>query len=516
MANWNVGGSAVYGIKQDGEEDFSNVSLQSIVRLGGGDTCNIVNPVDLIHIGKTYSNGFINQTKPKIICKFGKYFLGTWGNIAGDGSVHLNFALYNYDNGLYTVKEMIGGFSHNTGGGAEEQYCWICSLVNPLSGQSIISIIEWVYLLETNGVNQWNINDNLPLSNTRIKWLPINTLGEADLDKSEDTSGEGGGKGNLDTSSDNIPWNDAPSLDLQSTGFLTMYAPTSSELASLSSFLWSSDLVDTIKKMWDSPMENIISLMAVPLTPSTSGSAPVKIGGVETGVSMNLLTNQFFMLNCGSIDIKEYYGNALDYNPYTKLSIFLPFVGIVPLSSDDAMDGKIEVRYLIDLLSCEGVAQIKITRADYEGVTHHYKCNVGYRIPLSMRDYSGMYQSIVGGTLAVGSAVALGGGVATGGALVSATSNAVNSSKVNTQRSGGISANSGILDILYPYLIIERPVQSLANNYKKFNGYPSNITSKLKNLSGFTIVDRIIGDGLSCHEDEKELIYNQLKQGIIL
>ena len=125
MANWNVGGSTVYGIKQDGEEDFSNVTLQSIVRLGGGDTCNIVNPVDLISIGKVYSKGHTNINNPKIIAKFGNKYLGVWSQ-GPSGNYLLSFALYKYENGIYISTENIGSFTHNTGGGMEEQYCWIC------------------------------------------------------------------------------------------------------------------------------------------------------------------------------------------------------------------------------------------------------------------------------------------------------------------------------------------------------------------------------------------------------
>ena len=94
--------------------------------------------------------------------------------------------------------------------------------------------------------------------------------------------------------------------------------------------------------------------------------------------------------------------------------------------------------------------------------------------------------------------------------------NAVMNSKPTVERTGSVSSNIGQLAVQNPFIIITRPRQSLAENYKHYGGYPSNITARLGSLSGFTKVDAIRINDLAATEPELVEIYALLKKGVII
>ena len=95
--------------------------------------------------------------------------------------------------------------------------------------------------------------------------------------------------------------------------------------------------------------------------------------------------------------------------------------------------------------------------------------------------------------------------------------NAVSSSKVTTQRVGNISGGVSLMDDFVPYLIVHRPIQSLAQNYAQNKGYTSNISAALSSLNGYTEVEYIHLDGISGATDaELNEIERLLKEGVII
>ena len=105
---------------------------------------------------------------------------------------------------------------------------------------------------------------------------------------------------------------------------------------------------------------------------------------------------------------------------------------------------------------------------------------------------------------------------AVGGAATSAI-NVATHSQSDVQRSGAIVSNTGVLGEFTPYIVIHRPKQSLAQNFKGFKGYQSNITSLLGNCAGYTEIEYIHLTGISGATDtELEEIESLLKEGVII
>lgn len=344
----------------------------------------------------------------------------------------------------------------------------------------------------------------------------------------DDPSQGGGNDGRYD------PWGTGdtsqvaglPTTDVGSTGLMTLYNPSSSQLRALSNFLWSDGFIDTIKKLKNDPFESIIGLNMLPFAPITSGSENIVIGNCDSEVSAPLCS-QYKQINCGAIQILESWGSFLDYSPYTRIEIFLPFVGMRTLKTDDVMGKSVGVVYNIDCVT--GSAMCCVTANG--NVLYTFNCEVAYHVPLTGSNMNEMIKGILT-TVGVGIATAgVGASVGTaGGLLGSATApymggagltiasalNVVAGKEHSVVRSGALSGSTGILGDLIPYVVIHRPIQSLPANFGHFKGFMSSITNSLGGFSGYTEVAYTHLDGVTATDEEKNEIMELLVQGVIV
>ena len=161
----------------------------------------------------------------------------------------------------------------------------------------------------------------------------------------------GGGYGSgIINPSDPIPDPEAPEIDAVTTGLLTIFKPTISQVQALGDYLWSSAFdVNTLKKLFSDPMEAIIGLSIIPINPPAAGSKSVKIGDVDTGITMPYIGRQFVEKDLGSVTIDPYIGSFMDYSPYTKIDIYLPYVGFRSLDPSDVMGTTLSIKYIIEI-----------------------------------------------------------------------------------------------------------------------------------------------------------------------
>lgn len=331
------------------------------------------------------------------------------------------------------------------------------------------------------------------------------------------TSGEDGGNGDWDNTSDTIGIPTAPTLNVSDLGFITVFNPTLSQIKSLADYMWSNGFNEnTLKKLFANPIDCIIGFSLVPCSPSSGGVAEVVVGNISTGVSMNLVDEQYVDVDCGSIQLKQYWGNYLDYSPYTKLTLVLPFIGSVHLNPDDCMNKTIHIVYRIDILSGGCVAFITCD----DNLFYEFTGSCSSQLPITNLDFKNMISSLISiGTTAVGvgSAIAMGGLTAPMVAVgIGNTANNVMNSKPTIEHASSLGSSSGFLSIRKPYLIITRANQCVPKDIEKYHGLPSLITTKLKDVSGYTEVSIIHLDNVSCSEEEKIELDGLLKGGVIV
>lgn len=294
-------------------------------------------------------------------------------------------------------------------------------------------------------------------------------------------------------------------------GLWKVYNPSEGQLQAFGAWLWSSDIIEQIVKMISNPMNAIIGLHVLYATPATGGAQSIKAGYLDSGVSAPVVTNQYTIINCGSVIVPEAYKNALDYD-YTNVSVYLPFIGIVPLNTREVMGSKISIRYRVDVLTGTCLATISVSRQSSNAILYTFSGNCAVQIPLTSGNY---------GTLLTGLLSAVGGvaaSVATGGAALPAVAgvgSAIVNARTNVSRTGNLGSNAGALGVRIPYLIITRPIAYDATNYSNYYGYPANKTVTLSNVSGFTRCKSVHVEGLPATEEEKTMIETALKNGVI-
>lgn len=325
-------------------------------------------------------------------------------------------------------------------------------------------------------------------------------------------SGTGGGTGNFDGTSEDISIPDLPSLSAVDTGFITLFNPSAGELKNLASYLWG-DVFDisTWKKIFADPMDAILGLSIVPVNVPSAGSANVNIGNISTGLSMTKASSQYVSVDCGTINVNEYWGAYLDYSPYTKAEIYLPFIGAHPVTIDDIMGKPVHVVYHIDVLSGACCAYVQCGGTVLYSFVGQCSCS----IPITANDWT----NVINGALSI--AGSIGTMVATGGAtapmaVTNIASTAVNSFKPDVEKSGSMGGMGGMLGVQKPYIILTRPRQAVPARQNTFTGYPSFITKTLSECSGYTEVESIHLENVPATQNEIDEITELLKSGVII
>ena len=295
----------------------------------------------------------------------------------------------------------------------------------------------------------------------------------------------------------------------------TVYNPSMSEINSLGAWLWSSNFIDQLLKMFSDPMQAIIGVHKVFASPAVSGRSNIVVGYLDSGVAANVVGSQYTTINCGTVKLSEYFGNVFDYSPHTKVSLFLPFIGVVDLDVGEVMRASISVIYHVDVFSGACLAEVNVTRDGAAGgVLYTFSGDAAVRYPLS----SGSYMGMVSGVLSVVGGIA--GTIASGGSLAPALlggAAGIGNARTSVQHSGSISGNAGAMGGKKPYLIIRRPQTAMANNYEHYSGVGANQRVTVFQMDGYFRLEDIRNVNIKGATDtEIEEIVRALEEGVLM
>lgn len=346
--------------------------------------------------------------------------------------------------------------------------------------------------------------------------------------------------GDGDVTSDPIPDPPAkPIFDVTNTGFVVMYNPSVTEIRQLAYFMWSGDFTDLIKKMFASPFEAIISLKML-FCPITAGSAQtVWLGNVETDVTMAKITDQFTDVDLGTINVNEFFGSFADYAPFTKIQIYLPFIGFKDLNVDEVMNSQLHLRYRVDVYTGACIAYLTVTKTikstNLNSILYQFDGNCAMEIPFTSNDNSRYVAAIMNSVASSALSLANTSGFTTPvagkgfnqkevpstfelGSLAPVANGMLDimSAKPNVQRAGSLSGAVSAMAIKQPYIIIHRPIAQMPADYQKYLGIPLNLTRQLSNVKGYTVVSQVFMSSELATDREIAMITEALKNGVIL
>lgn len=332
----------------------------------------------------------------------------------------------------------------------------------------------------------------------------------------------GGGDGEGDNTTDTIPSPSVPTISAFGSGLVELYNPTSSQLATFGSWLWGTGFdLSTLKRVFNDPMDMILGLSIFPVSPPITGSTEhIQLGNLTCeDVSCNVLARQYQKYSFGTIDLAEYYGSYLDYAPYTKVQIYLPYIGIRTLNTDEVMKKTIGVSYTIDFLSGACVCHIMVNGS----LMYEFGGSCNEAVPLTGRDMSVLVQGIAGMvatgvTAAVGAVGAMSalpatataeafGAVGAGFAATAGVGMArqVLGSKPTVEHASGIGGATGLIAWQKPFLIVERPRLCHPPNQEHFTGYPGFLYFTVSQLIGTGYTKFVNFEPVNIHATDAEL-----------
>lgn len=296
----------------------------------------------------------------------------------------------------------------------------------------------------------------------------------------------------------------------------SVYHPTQAQVNNFGAWLWSDDIITKIQQVLENPMEGIITLHKVFATPIDSGNGSIVVGRLDSNVPSATVNQQYVSVDCGYVDCNEYFGSVFDYAPYTSISLYLPFIGIVPLNVSDVMRGKVHVTYGVDVFTGACLAMIEIIRDNCTANIYQYSGVASVEYPLT----GGVHSGLINGLLGIAGGVAGIAMASTGvGAVAGASTIAgglASAAKTNNARASSFSGNAGAMGVKIPYLIIERPQIKIAETFPNLAGYPTNYSCRIGDCEGQINVRNVHVSGINATEKELTLIENLLKSGIII
>lgn len=382
----------------------------------------------------------------------------------------------------------------------------------------------------------------------------VEGLRPIDVDNPYDEGGvseESDSTGNFSDDSDTVSEDTMPILSAVDTGFATIFTPGSLQLKALADVFWSQNLLTLLQNTAEKISDMFVSLGIVPFYVTPGRTVEVTwMGWAITEVMLTLAGWQYKEFDLGTIDLADdprifTSGSALDYSPFSKLGIYLPFIGFQELDIDECRGATVQLLYRVDIMSGSCVAIVKINGNSL----YQFTGNCMTQIPITSESFENLFTNVVQVGLAASNAK-VAGAVAGGGdsvtseqwdadkitesqaqaqlnqhkairshaqaSLGNATANAMMGLKPNYNKTGSLSASNSLMCVKQPYLFLTTPRQCMPSYYQKYAGFPANITDTLGNFSGFTVVSEIRLNGLVATSPEVAEINELLHSGVII
>ena len=203
-----------------------------------------------------------------------------------------------------------------------------------------------------------------------------------------------------------------------------------------------------------------------------AGYKQLKGGRYDFGQQAPYVKEHTIVVDCGSVEIAGQYQSLLDYNPFSRLTIYLPFIGFQELDDKLVVGHTLKVQYVVDVLSGRCLAQLYVDSTELKSCIAEY-----------------------GGTIAADEMFGGDSGYNYYGAYELMT----------TMQLGELSC--------YVLIHTKIPLEGDIVNYK---GLPTNEIVKVGDVTGFIKYSSIHVDGMTATDVEKSEIENLLMSGIFV
>lgn len=250
--------------------------------------------------------------------------------------------------------------------------------------------------------------------------------------------------------------------------FFTIYEPTNANMKKINDaiFINAADGTTINVQQYFSSYKKFYCKIPV------AGYKPLKGGRYDFGEQAPYVKEHTIVVDCGSVEIPEQYHSLLDYSPFSRLTIYLPFIGFQELDDKLVVGHTLKVQYTVDVLSGRCLAQLYVDRTDLQSCFAEY-----------------------GGTIAADEIFGTDNGYNYYGTYELMT----------TMQLGELSC--------YVLIHTKMPLEGDIVNYK---GLPTNEIVRVGDVTGFVKYSSIHVDGMTATDSEKSEIESLLLSGIFV
>lgn len=325
--------------------------------------------------------------------------------------------------------------------------------------------------------------------------------------------------------------------DITGSGLLTKtYMLTPQEAQGIGAFLWGADYMTNIKLLNTSPIENVVACKLFPFE-VTGTNTSVKIGNVDSQTTADLVAKNVIKKESGALTVPTFYTSQadnlkfLDYDPFTKVEIFLPFIGLKELPTDIVMGGTLKIQWWIDLVCGTVETHVLCNSPTDRGTTNSgyhtlmiFNSQCGVDIPLTAQNLAQVESAYIQN--AIGGGVSLASGNIAG--VIQSMAGAV-TTQYHSQTHGTPAPSTTIQTDLTPYIRITRPYAKINGStnvgtsnenpckaYRDLMGSPLYEVQNLGSLDGYTEVENPQIAVSGALKDEVDEINRLLAEGVIL
>ena len=314
---------------------------------------------------------------------------------------------------------------------------------------------------------------------------------------------------------------------LLGSGFNLYYVPSYRDLIraayySLNGVNNLSDFFNNTAALFLSPSTYIVSATAMPADKSIFGA-----GAMQTTIRLGGLVS--FNVDCyplssvwGDSDVFTYnfeplyYDSFMDFEPFTKVTLFLPYIGFVPLKSSECIGGSVSVQYRFECLSGKCIAFVKCTDRNGRNTGfYQYSGSCGFALPWVGNNGGGSQMLHSAAAAAVSVAKGDKDAMQNVGAFgLQAAQFLAHDSRPHMQ--GGFGVNSGALGADEIVIFVQRMQNAMPNNYYDLHGYQTATGGTVGDYSGYTQFAYVELTDCDATDAEKAEIEQLLKGGVFL
>lgn len=261
-------------------------------------------------------------------------------------------------------------------------------------------------------------------------------------------------------------------------GLCRTYLLYPDEMTQLAIELNTGNVWQQLKNNLGNPMDSILSCHIMDFDTSASvidGSVErIKLGGIDTNKDAKAISNRYYKSSVYGISLPsgyyDPYRTYADGSPYATYTLYLPYVGIVPLDYSMIQDSRtIYYQLIVDFIT--GDIEYALMKTQGGGIIATYEGNMATQCPVSAKTFNAI-QRLGGAVTAIGgigTAAVTGGASALAGlgAAAAGAGQMFNSFDVHTQLNGNVSSNLGSQMSLGVRInaYIKKPAHGLTEEY---------------------------------------------------